>query len=164
MRTVNTDINAAEEKAARRAYNRLHIDCHVVCAVITLAFLALGVFEFFGSVGRIIEAGRDFGLSVAYYFCQICGLPHNITPTVNEFPKIPFFDFMGSGQAPAVPVPEDWQGFTEKWSAYWQLWANGDNFLSYLSFLGRLLLILSQSLLIIIPFILFAYLLFRRLL
>ena len=41
MRTVNTDINAAEEKAARRAYNRSHIDCHVVCAVISLAFLAL---------------------------------------------------------------------------------------------------------------------------
>ena len=164
MRTLNTDINAAEEKAARRAYNRSHIDCHVVCAVITLAFLALGVFEFFGSVGRIIEAGRDFGLSVAYYFCQICGLSHNITPTVNEFPKIPFFDFMGGAEAPAVPVPEDWQGFTENWSAYWQLWASGENFLSYLSLLGRLLLILSQSLLIIVPVVLLVYMLFRRLL
>lgn len=164
MRTVNTDITAAEEKTTRRAYNRSHIDCHVVCAVITLSFLALGVFEFFGSVGRIIEAGRDFGLSAAYYFCQICGLPHNITPTVNEFPKIPFFDFMGGGQAPAVPIPEDWQGFTEKWSAYWQLWVNGENFLSYLSFLGRFLLILSQSLLIIVPVVLLAYMLFRRLL
>ena len=164
MRTVNTDINAAEEKAVRRAYNCSHIDCHVVCAVISLAFLALGVFEFFGSVGRIIEAGRDFGLSVAYYFCQICGLPHNITPTVNEFPKIPFFGFMGGAEASAVPIPEDWQGFTENWSAYWQLWANGDNFFSYLSFLGRLLLILSQSLLIIIPVVLLAYMLFRRLL
>ena len=157
-------VNATEEKAARRAYNRSHIDCHVVCAVITLAFLALGVFEFFGSVGRIIEAGRDFGLSVAYYFCQICGLTHNITPTVNEFPKIPFFGFMGGAEAPAVPVPEDWQDFTEKWAAYWQLWANGENFLSYLSFLGRLLLILSQSLLIIVPVVLLAYMLFRRLL
>ena len=157
-------VNATEEKAARWAYNRSHTDCHVVCAVITLAFFALGVFEFFGSVGRIIEAGRDFGLSVAYYFCQICGLPHNITPTVNDFPKIPFFGFMGGSQAPAVPVPEDWQGFTEKWAAYWQLWANGENSLSYLSFLGRLLLILSQSLLIIIPVVLLAYMLFRRLL
>ena len=65
MRTVNTDITAAEEKAARRAYHRSRIDCHVVCAVITLAFLALGVFEFFGSVGGIIEAGGDFGVAGA---------------------------------------------------------------------------------------------------
>lgn len=96
MRTVNIDINTAEEKAARRAYHRSHWDCHAVCAVITLAFLALGVFAFFGSVGRIIEAGRDFGLSVAYYFCRIFGIPNAITPTVNDYPKIPFFDFMAA--------------------------------------------------------------------
>ena len=164
MRTVNIDINTAEEKAARRAYHRSHWDCHAVCAVITLAFLALGVVAFFGSVGRIIEAGRDFGLSVAYYFCRIFGIPNAITPTVNEFPKIPFFDFMGGAEAPAVPIPDDWQGFTENWAAYWQLWASGENFLSYLSFLGRLLAVLSQVLLIVIPVVLLAYFLFRRLL
>ena len=99
-------VNATEEKAARRAYNRSHIDCHVVCAVITLAFLALGVFEFFGSVGRIIEAGRDFGLSVAYYFCQICGLTHNITPTVNEFPRYRFLILWAARKLLPYPFPK----------------------------------------------------------
>lgn len=43
---------------------------HVICAVITLAFLAVGIFRFFDSIGRFAESGRDLGLSVAYYFCE----------------------------------------------------------------------------------------------
>lgn len=164
MKTVIIETNEAELKVKRREYNRLHWDCHLFCAFITLGFVALGVFVFFGSVGRIIEAGRDFGVSVAYYFCEIFGIPHNITPTVNEFPKTPFFDFMGGAEAPAVPIPDDLQEFKENWTAYWQLWATKENFFSYLSFLSRLLLIFSQALLIIIPFVLLVYLLFCRLL
>ena len=121
-------VAVSEEKQAKRVYNRLHIDCHVVCAVITLGFILLGVFEFFGSVGRIIEAVRDLGLSVAYYFCELFFIPHNIRPTVNEFPRIPFFDFTG-GAAPEIPIPEDWQTFIALWPEYWKLWASADNFL-----------------------------------
>ena len=124
---------------------RLRVDYrHIVCIVITLGFVALGVFEFFGADGRVIEGGRDFGLSAAYYFCELFQIPHNITPTVNEFPKIPFFDWGGSTpSSPSIPIPDEWQGFTVKWSEYWQVWASGENFFSYLAFLGNLLLILS---------------------
>ena len=41
---------------------------HIICIIITLGVVALGVFRFFDSIGRIIEACRDFGLSIAYYF------------------------------------------------------------------------------------------------
>lgn len=157
-------VAVSEEKQAKRVYNRLHIDCHVVCAVITLCFVLLGVFVFFGAVGRIIEAVRDLGLSVAYYFCELFFIPHNITPTVNTFPKIPFFNFIGGAEAPDIPIPEDWQTFADNWSVYWQLWASGENFLAYLSSFEQLLIILSQSLLIIVPAILIAYILFSRLL
>ena len=157
-------VNVLEERQAKRVYNRSHIDCHVVCAVITLCFVLLGVFVFFGAVGRIIEAVRDLGLSVAYYFCELFFIPHNITPTVNTFPKIPFFNFMGGAEAPDIPIPEDWQTFADNWSVYWQLWASGENFLAYLSSFEQLLIILSQSLLIIVPAILIAYILFSRLL
>lgn len=162
MKTKIVDVS--EEKQAKKVYNCSHIDCHVVCAVITLCFVLLGVFVFFGAVGRIIEAVRDLGLSVAYYFCELFFIPHNITPTVNTFPKIPFFNFIGGAEAPDIPIPEDWQTFADNWSVYWQLWASGENFLAYLSSFEQLLIILSQSLLIIVPAILIAYILFSRLL
>lgn len=145
---------------------RLRVDYrHIVCIVITLGFVALGVFEFFGAVGRVIEGGRDIGLSAAYYFCELFQIPHNITPTVNEFPKIPFFDWGGSTpSSPSIPIPDEWQGFTVKWSEYWQVWASGENFFSYLAFLGNLLLILSKVLLLVVSFLLLVYLLCRRIL
>ena len=132
---------------------------HIVCAVITFGFIALGVFEFFGAVGRVIEGGRDLGLSAAYYFCELFQVPYNITPTVNDFPKIPFFDFMGGEQAPAVPIPDDWQGFKVNWSRYWHTWADKYNFLSYLVFLGNLLYLVSMFVLCVLPVIIVAYVL-----
>lgn len=135
---------------------------HIICIAITLGFLALGVFKFFGAVGRLIESFRDVGLSAGYYFCELFQIPHNITPTVNDFPKIPFFGFMGGAEAPAVPIPEDWRGFTEKWSLYWRTWATGENFLAYLSFLGNLLYILSMAVLCLLPAVLVAYFLLKR--
>ena len=67
---------------------------HIICIAITLGFIALGVFVFFGAVGRLIESCRDVGLSAGFYFCELFQIPHNITPTVNDFPKVPFFDFI----------------------------------------------------------------------
>ena len=139
------------------------IDCrHFICIAITIGFVALGVFKFFGAVGRLIESFRDVGLSAGYYFCELFQIPHDITPTVNDFPKIPFFGFMGGAEAPAVPIPEDWRGFTEKWSLYWRTWATGENFLAYLSFLGNLLYVLSMAVLCLLPAVLVAYFLLKR--
>lgn len=135
---------------------------HIICIAITIGFVALGVLEFFGAVGRLIESFRDVGLSAGYYFCELFQIPHNITPTVNDFPKIPFFGFMGGAEAPAVPIPEDWRGFTEKWSLYWRTWATGENFLAYLSFLGNLLYVLSMAVLCLLPAVLVAYFLLKR--
>ena len=137
---------------------------HFICIAITIGFVALGVFKFFGAVGRLIESGRDIGLSAAYYFCELFQIPHSITPTVNDFPKIPFFDFGGGSapSAPSVPIPEDWQGFAEKWSVYWRTWATGENFFAYLSFLGNLLYVLSMAVLCLLPMVLVAYFLLKR--
>ncbi len=136
---------------------------HIICIAITLGFLALGVFVFFGAVGRIIEGGRDVGLSVAYYFCELFGLDHSITPTVNDFPKIPFFDFAGGAEAPVIPIPEDWQGFVEKWKLYWRTWASELNFWRYTLFLVDLFYYVSLAVLLFIPLLLCLFLLFRKL-
>lgn len=136
---------------------------HFICIAITLGFIALGVFEFFGAVGRLIESSRDVGLSAGFYFCELFQIPHNITPTVNDFPKVPFFGFMGGAAAPEMPIPEDWQAFTEKWSLYWQTWATKENFFAYFAFLGNLLYFLSMFVLCFLPVIVVAYFLLRKL-
>ena len=110
---------------------------HFVCIAITLGFAVCGVFFFLNSFGRIIEAGRDFGLSVAYYFCSLFRLPITFRVTVNDFAKIPFFDFL-PGKMSSTFLPETWSGFRAKWGAYWSLWANKDNFLSYCAGFGTI--------------------------
>ena len=144
---------------------------HIICILITLGFVALGIFRFFGCVGRIIESVRDCGLSVAYYFCEIFEIPHHITPTVNELPKIPFFDFPSQTPdvptvpvVPSVPLPDNWEKFKIKWSAYWRLWATKENFFGYLSAVGNVLYIFSKVIVIIISFVLLVWLLLRRML
>ena len=144
---------------------------HIICILITLGFVALGIFRFCGCIGRIIESVRDCGLSVAYYFCEIFEIPHYITPTVNELPKIPFFDFPSQTpdvptvpDVPSVPLPDNWEKFKIKWSAYWRLWATKENYFGYLSAVGNVLYIFSKVIVIIIPFILLVWLLLRRML
>ena len=97
---------------------------HIICIAITLGFVACAVFMFPSALGRIIEGGRDFGLSVAFYFCRLLNIPNNITPTVNELPNM-------DGILPSVPIADDWEQFKADFAAYWRLWADADNFLSY---------------------------------
>ena len=141
---------------------------HIICILITLGFVVLGIFRFFGCIGRIIESVRDCGLSVAYYFCEIFEIPHRITLTVNELPKIPFFDFPSQTPdvptVPSVPIPDNWEKFKINWSAYWRLWATKENFFGYLSAVGNVLYVLSKAIVIIVPFVLVAWLLLRRML
>ena len=142
---------------------------HTLCGVITLGVIFLGIFRFFGSVGRIIESIRDFGFSFGYYVCEIFGIPHNITPTVNNLPKVPFFEFPTKPPetvpvTPSVPLPSDWEKFKIKWSEYWKLWATKDNFSNYLSSLGNVLYVLSKVVVIVLPFVLAVWLLLLRLL
>lgn len=136
------------------AYMKRRFDYrHIVCIAITLAFLCVSVFVFPTALVRLIEGGRDFGLSVAYYFCEIFGIPHNITPTVNELPQTSFLSTF---------LPDTWVGFKSNWSAYWQLWATKENFFGYLSFLCNLIYYLCYGILILIPFIFLAVLLFKH--
>lgn len=102
---------------------------HYICIAITLGFLACSVFVFSGSFGRLVEACRDFGLSIAYYFCELFEIPYQFKVTVNTLP----------GAASSTFLPETWEGFKAAFVNYWKLWASGGNILGYLDFLSRLL-------------------------
>lgn len=128
---------------------------HIICIAITLGFVACAVFVFPSALGRIIEGGRDFGLSVAFYFCRLLNIPNNITPTVNDLPNM-------GGALPSLPIADDWEQFKADFSAYWRLWVSGDNFLSYLSFLGNLLYKIFVFILLVTPVIVVAVVLLKR--
>ncbi len=134
---------------------------HIICIVITLGCIACSVFRFPNAFGRLFESGRDFGLSAGYYFCELAGIEHNITPTVNDLPKTPFFDFVES-LPPQTTLPDSFEGFKSDWVLYWQLWVTKGNLLGYLSFLGNLLYNLAYGILIALPFIVFFAVLFRN--
>ncbi|MDR1094148.1 MAG: hypothetical protein LBL66_08390 [Clostridiales bacterium] len=134
---------------------------HVLCVSVTLGFLALAAFRFPNALGRMIEGFRDLGTSAAYYFCEMFRIPHGITPTVNSYPQIPFFDFPAAG-IPAVPLPDTYDGFKSKWASYWAAWASPKNLSGYLAFIVRLIANTARAAVLLIPFILSAYILFKR--
>ena len=53
----------------------------ITAIIITLALAALTA-VFWRSYARLIEACKDLGLSVAYYFCELFAAEHDIVPSV----------------------------------------------------------------------------------
>ncbi|MBQ6980016.1 MAG: hypothetical protein IJQ07_05165 [Clostridia bacterium] len=124
---------------------------HFICVGITLGFFAFALL-FLPSFGRIIESVRDFGLSAAYYFCEMFEVPHGIAPTVMEKSAYPVQVFL----------PFSLEEFAEKWQLYWQTFATKQNILEYLKFLGYMLADISKFLIMVFPFVIALYIVFIR--
>lgn len=137
---------------------------HFICVAITLAFVLVAIFVFSSALGRLIESVRDFGLSFAYYFCNIFGIETSITPTVNNLPKMPFFDLPNMPSSPVPSLPETFDGFKVKWHEYWKLIITARNVVGYLDFLGGLIAVLANVALYIIPIIVILYLIMKQVL
>lgn len=137
---------------------------HFICVAITLAFVLVAIFVFPSALGRLIESVRDFGLSVAFYFCKIFGIENSVTATVNDLPKMPFFDVPNMPYSPVPSLPETFEGFKVKWHEYWQLTVTSRNIVGYLDFLGRLLLVVANAILYIIPFVFIIYMAIKEVL
>ncbi len=56
---------------------------YIVSGVILIWIISLS-FIFKDSFVRVWESLKDFGLSIAYYFCELFYLPYNIKPTIND--------------------------------------------------------------------------------
>lgn len=124
---------------------------HMICICITLAFFACTVLIFDNAIGRIAEAFKDFGLSVAYYFTELLGFEGLIEPTVNNSAKVPFFNvdisdwinnlFNNKGAVPpavtppAPPtavLPSTWELFKVDAERYFKLLVDTENLNNYL--------------------------------
>lgn len=134
---------------------------HIICVVITLAFLCVSVFVFPNALGRLVESVRDLGLSIGYYFAELFGIKHNISPTVTQLPKLNILPNIGS-VAPSTSLPETWTGFKDNWGIYWGKWKNLKNFYGYLGVLAMIIYLLCKCLIVIVPFVILAIILFKR--
>src|SRR5690554_102787 len=69
---------------------------HYICIAILLISVYCSIVIFPNAFYRILEAGRDLGLSLAYYFCKLLRIPFDVNVTVNEVSKhtININDFM----------------------------------------------------------------------
>lgn len=134
---------------------------HIVCIAITLAFICVSVFAFTNALGRLIEGGRDLGLSVAYFICEIFGIEYSFSPTVNDYPKFPFFPSYGNN-APVTSFPDNVQDFQLNWERYWQLWIDKDNFTGYLYGVADVMFFIFKIAIISLLLIFIVWLLFKR--
>lgn len=113
---------------------------HVICITVTVGLAALGIFVFSGSLWRIVESGRDFGTSLAYWFFDKFHLSDKITPTWMILPQTPPWYNAPTGNAPQVFLPSTWERFVQSWNKYWATWFNWNTLLDYLILLLKIVL------------------------
>ena len=114
----------------------------ILTVVLTIGFILLGVFVFRSSYIRLGYAFKDFGLSVGYYFCEMFGISHSITPTVNLIPDV---------QTPQVTLPTDFEGFKNNTAQYFSLLFDKSNFNGWLTHISGVMAEIAKILVIILP-------------
>ena len=124
---------------------------HYINFVITLGFLALGVFIFPNSVLRVAETIRNVGTSFTYYFCELFLDINPIYPTVMDLPK---WEFTPSRFERLKILPFTWEEFVAVWEVYWEVFFKAETFSEYMYIVGDVLYYGSQGLLILMPFLL----------
>ena len=144
---------------------------HILSVVITLIFLLLSVFVFRPSFWRLVESGRDCGISVAYYFCVLFDLPHNIIPTVNRLPELPIIPSPVPGlptvnpipvPMPAVPLPKEYPEFVLKLKAWGRLLITRSNFIVYFNLITNILFYVCQIIMMVLPLVFIIYAFTKR--
>ena len=124
----------------------------ILTILLTIGFALLGAFVFRSSFIRLFYAFEDFGLSVGYYFCEMFGISHNITPTVNSITEV---------QTPQVTLPTDFDGFKDNSAQYFSLLIDRGNFDGWLWHISGVMADLAKILIIIMPCILVALLIIK---
>ena len=87
-----------------------------VTAFISITFVLLGVFVFSSSYLRFGETCAEFGQAIAFYFCEIFGIEHNIAPGVNVPSKV-----VGN----MIKLPDNIDGFKENTRSFFSLFVSG---------------------------------------
>ena len=114
----------------------------LLTVALTATFILVGAFVFRTSYIRLFYACKDFGLSVAFYFCEMFGIKHSIIPTVITIPEV---------QLPQITLPTDIDGFKDNTSQYFSLLLSSYNFNGWLSHISGGIADFAKILVIILP-------------
>ncbi len=123
-----------------------------VTVIISLAFLALGMM-FWQSYVRFAESCRDVWLSVAYYFCELIGIDYSFTPTVTEYSEVLQWENL---------LPADLEGFTASAGNFFSMLIDSENFASYWSAVGNVMLVVAKVIAVLLPCVLVLWLVLWR--
>ena len=113
----------------------------IVTVVISAIFLGLTA-VFWQSYVRFGEACKDFGLSAAYYVCELFGIDYSFSPTVTEYSGVLQWEIL---------LPDDWNGFTASAREYFALLISGENFAGYWAKVGDIMLIAAKVIAVLLP-------------
>lgn len=113
-----------------------------VTLAISACFIVLAIFVFGSSYVRIISAFKDFGLSFGFYFGELLGLEHNITPTVNDISGI---------SLPQIDLPQTAEGFINRVKEYFNLLFNSGNFIGWLGHISGVMGNFAKVILVVLP-------------
>lgn len=113
--------------------------------ILSLLFILLGVFRFSTSYIRFIEALGDLWNSVKFYFFEIFGIPHITPPTVEQYSEVMKWDIF---------LPETFESFKIKASAYFDLLFDESNLQAYGNLVFGKLEVIAKASAIVLPCIL----------
>ena len=113
-----------------------------VSVFVSFAFVLLGVFVFSSSYLRFWETMTEFGQSIAFYFCEIFEIEHNIVPSVNAPSHV-----VGN----MIKLPDNLDGFKENTQSYLSLLFSGQNFVGWWGTVTGTLATLSKVLVLLLP-------------
>lgn len=129
-----------------------------ICITVTLALVAFAVFCCMPTLKRLVNAFVDFGMSIAYYFCELfslfTGTNNTVTPTVTNI----------SIANDSVLFPETFANFKLTMQAFGNAFISLDNFVAWLVHLNQTLYILADVLIVAIPIVLLLVLMFKLML
>lgn len=127
---------------------------HYICIAITLAFLATSIFAFPYAFKRICECFRDFGTSIAYYFCKLFGIDE-VRATINDVSEMPIY--LPNG------FPATWEEFQAYWAQYWNIFFKWETMSAYWQTVGNMALSFAYILLFV-PILIVLYYIIKRVL
>lgn len=127
---------------------------HYICIAIAFAFVATSIFAFPYAFKRMCECFRDFGTSVAYYFCKLFNVG-DVRATVTDVSEMPIY--LPNG------FPATWEEFQSYWAKYWNVFFKWETISAYLQTVGNVSLSIVYILLFV-PVLIVVYYLLKRVL
>ena len=110
--------------------------------LLSITFILLGVFRFNTSYIRFIESLGDFWNSLKFYFLELFGVDHNVTPTIEGYSQVLEWNIF---------LPEDFETFMLQASVFLTLLSSRENLHAYGVLLGEKTAITARISAVVLP-------------